>query len=149
MKIEFVEFDRDFLSKSWEWLNDREIKYLTNTPDFSKEEQVEWFNKIRARTDYLIYGVIVDSMKVGACGLKNITENDCEYWGYIGEKHYWGRGIGKVMMDFIEEKAKELKLKSIWLKVIDNNERAIALYKRVGFKIEKFDNKLIIMRKSL
>ena len=42
-KIKFVEYNEIFLEKSWEWLNNKEIKYLTCTPDFTKEQQKNGF----------------------------------------------------------------------------------------------------------
>ncbi|HBU45505.1 MAG TPA: N-acetyltransferase, partial [Porphyromonadaceae bacterium] len=34
MEVEFREFDREALEKSWKWLNDPQLKSLTMTPDF-------------------------------------------------------------------------------------------------------------------
>jgi len=149
MKINFVNFDDKFLKYSWSWLNDPEIKFLTNTSDFSKEDQANWYEKIQANHEYLIWGIEADSEKIGVCGLKNFTVVDCEYWGYIGNKSYWGKGIGLHIMKAMEKKAKSLKLNSIWLKVIKDNERAIKLYHKNGFVIEESKNDLIVMRKML
>lgn len=149
MKIEFVCFDDIFLKYSWAWLNDPEIKLLTNTPDFSKEDQANWYDKIQGECEYLIWGIEADSEKIGVCGLKSFTVVDCEYWGYIGNKSYWGKGIGLQIMKAMEKKAKSLKLNSIWLKVIKDNERAIKLYHKNGFVIEESKNDLIVMRKML
>ncbi len=104
---------------------------------------------IKSKKDYLIWGINTNSNKIGACGLKKITKLDCEYWGYIGEKEYWGKGIGKTMMNLVEEKARDLKLKSIWLKVLVNNERAINLYHKCDYIIEKEQGQIFLMRKIL
>lgn len=149
MDIQIVPYDKIFLDLSWEWLNDPEIKELTNTPDFTKEDQERWFDGIKLKTDYLIWGVETDKIKVGVCGLKNITALDCEYWGYIGDKSYWGKGVGKLVMRLMEEKANEIKLKSIWLQVLQQNLRAIRLYEKLGYIVEKQTSELLFMRKEL
>jgi len=149
MPVQLVKYTTTFLEYSWKWLSDPEIKRLTNTPSFSKESQIEWYNSIQSKTDYLIWGLEYQNNPIGVCGLKKITLEDCEYWGYIGEKEYWGKGIGKTMMNILEEKAKKLNLHSIWLQVLKENARAIALYEKSGYKIENEEGKLIFMRKVL
>jgi len=149
MNIELVKYDRVFLGLSYRWLNDPEIKDLTNTPDFTSKEQDAWFNTLQTKTDYLIWGIKANNEPIGVCGLKNISHNDCEYWGYIGEKSYWRKGIGKHLMDLMEKKAKEIHLKSIWLKVLNNNLRAYKLYQNTGYVEERQENNLVVMRKHL
>ncbi len=148
--LQFVPYDERFLEPSWKWLNDPEIKKLTLTPDFTKEGQLKWFALLPEKTDYLIWGIFWDNAPVGAVGLKNITSSEGEYWGYIGEKSYWGRGIGRIMVDFIIRAAREKELERLYLKVADYNERAIALYRKLGFEEEKRDEEgVIIMEKMI
>ena len=136
MKIELVKYSEDFLDYSWTWLNDPEIKDMTNTTSFSKETQKEWFNTLQNRNDYIIWGIEADNIPIGACGLKNITNLDCEYWGYIGVKSFWGKGIGRIVMNLLIEYARNNDIKSIWLTVLPDNERAQKLYFKLGFKVE-------------
>lgn len=149
MDVKFEKFDEKYLELSWTWLNDPENKFLTNTLDFTKEQQQQWFNSLPGMKGYLIWGIKVDSVAVGACGLKNITDIDCEYWGYIGEKQYWGKGLGKEMLFLLEEEARKSGKSSIWLKVIKENIRAISLYKKFAYKIESETDALFVMRKQL
>lgn len=150
MKIELVEFSESFLNISWTWLNIDEIKKLTNTPNISKQSQMDWFKSLPNKTDYEIWGIEANEKPIGACGLKNITEIDCEYWGYIGEKEYWGKGIGSKVLSILIEKAKQKKLKKLWLKVLYDNFRAIKLYEKYGFHyVENFDDKQIRMELDL
>ena len=149
MKIKLSEFNHDFLKLSFIWLNDPEIKELTNTPVFTKESQLSWFESLKERKDYLVWGIMSGATPVGVCGLKKITLVDCEYWGYIGEKSYWGKGIGKTIMNLMEAEARKLNLKSIWLQVIADNERAVKLYLKAGYLIEKKEQDFFYMRKEL
>jgi len=149
MQATFVKFDRVFLDLSGTWLNDPEIRYLTNSGEVSKEQQEAWFISLPERKDYCIWGIKADSVPVGVCGLKNITASDCEYWGYIGEKQYWGKGLGKELMIYLEGQALGMGKSSIWLRVIRENARAISLYTKQGYIIESEIDSLIVMRKKL
>jgi RimJ/RimL family protein N-acetyltransferase len=111
--------------------------------------QISWFNNIEIKNNYLIWGVIYNDIPVGVCGLKNITSDDCEYWGYIGEKVFWGIGLGTAIVKLMEKRACELELKSIWLSVLTDNERAIKLYTKNEYKKEIEKNNITLMRKFL
>lgn len=147
MKVELVSYSETFLELSWNWLNDPEIKKLTNTPSFSKEDQKKFFESIHTRHDYKIWGIEYEGIPVGVCGLKKITTIDCEYWGYIGCKEYWSKGIGTEVLFKLIGIARDRNLESIWLTVLNDNSRAIGLYSKIGFKQEgnTVDN-LITMR---
>ena len=149
MAVVLKTFDEVFLKLSWKWLSDPEIKSLTDTGDITQEKQQDWFNSLAQRKDYLIWGVEANSIPVGACGLKNIKGTDCEYWGYIGEKSYWGKGIGTTILDRLSAKARDLGITSIWLRVIKENHRAISLYKMCGYIIESETDTVLLMRKTL
>lgn len=149
MNIEIVKFDTTFLEYSWKWLNDPEIREMTNTPYFNKKEQENWYHRIHVTDSYLIWGIQIDKIPIGACGLKNISKIDCEYWGYIGEKEYWGNGVGSFILQKLIEKAFEMKIQSIWLKVLKSNKRAIRLYEKMEFSLEKESESFIYMRKRL
>lgn len=45
-KIKFVGFDEIYLNKSWEWLQDEEIRVLTNTPPFTKKQQQIFYKSL-------------------------------------------------------------------------------------------------------
>src|SRR6476620_3581377 len=108
-------YNQQFLEKSWIWLRDPEIKALTLTPDFTREEQLAFYHSLPERKNYWIRGILEDGVPVGAMGLKHISSTTAEYWGYIGEKAYWGKGIGSFMIAAAVEKAKQLGLTAIYL----------------------------------
>lgn len=147
--IKVLEFDIKFLNKSWEWLNDEELQKLIISPRISKKQQEEWFYSLKNKKNYYIKGIEYNGEKIGVLGLKNITQNKGEYFGYIGEREYWGLGIGKFMLKYIEEYCKKIKLKKIYLKVLKNNKRAFLLYKRFGYKIIEVQESIYIMEKDV
>lgn len=149
MNVELVEYDRVFLDISWSWINDPEIRLLISTPEITKEQQLEWFNNLKNLNNYYIWGVKINNIPAGVCGIKNIKDFKGEYWGYIGNKDFWGKGFGKEIMILVEKEAIKLGLISLWLKVNDDNFRAIKLYEKMNYQIQKKDNNVIIMDKEL
>ncbi|MBT1714732.1 GNAT family N-acetyltransferase [Enterobacter dykesii] len=147
--LEFVEYDESFLALSWLWLKDPEISVLTMTPEFTKDEQLIFFKSLGERRDYFIRGITYQNKKIGAVGIKNINHEKGEYWGYIGEKNYWGQGLGREIMQKIISEARLLGLKKLYLHVNSNNQRAINLYKKEGFVFSSVDEQLIKMERWL
>lgn len=147
-RVDLVDFDHNYFNKSKEWLSDPEIKKLANAHDVTDEQRNIWFKTLSQRDDYYIKGVSVSGIPVGAVGIKHIDKDKVtgECWGYIGEKRYWGKGIGKEMMRKILELAhSSLKLKKIYLRVLNDNIRAISLYDKIGFKKIGTDASFILM----
>jgi len=147
--IKLVKFSEEFLDLSYKWLRDNEIRILTNTPCFTREKQKEWYNSLKNRKDYFIWGVKYNSRKIGACGLKNITDEKAEYWGYIGEKDCWGKGIGTVMLNKVIEFARKRNIKTLWLRVRHDNVRAKRLYANYGFKEVSEKDNILVMEKNI
>lgn len=133
--IQFIKYSHDFLELSKKWLSDPEIKRLTMTPDIQEEEQERWFHGLEQRKDYFIRGITADGNLIGAVGIKHIDfqERTGEYWGYIGEKQYIGRGIGKLMVTQMCREGKKMNLDILYLKVAEYNVRAYQLYLKQGF----------------
>ena len=132
--IALADYDLTFLEKSWLWLNDPEIRALTMTPAFTKKDQQLFFESLPNKKDYWIKGITYNNVPAGAMGLKHITSTNAEYWGYIGEKQLWGKGIGSFMVDQAIKKGIDLGLKNIYLRVTKDNSKARNLYISKGFK---------------
>jgi len=78
------------------------------------------------------------------------------YLGYEAQ----GKGIGKALFNWVEERAKEKGKDSIWLKAMDTQEQALRFYTKLGYEnigktsldfelIKKDFNGMIIFWKSL
>lgn len=133
-KVELVSYDRCYFEKSKLWLEDEEVNRLTDTGELPDEAaRLRWFESLPSKSDYLIWGVAIEGQSIGACGLKHIRDSKAEYWGYIGEKSYWGKGLGSSMLSCIEQKAIDLNIEELYLTVLVNNIRAVRLYRKNGF----------------
>ena len=148
-KVELVPFDKRFFEKSRLWLEDEEVNRLTDTGELPSEpDRLKWFESLPSIKDYLIWGVAYGDEPIGACGMKNIQGSKAEYWGYIGEKSYWGKGLGSSMLKGVEQKAKDLNLDELYLTVLVENNRAIGLYKKNGYiETGKVDNRLTMTKR--
>ena len=124
------------------WKNDEEIfKYLGGGyRPTSISQQKNWMEKITENTlenqRYMILSE--DNEKVGVIGLYGISaiHKTCSLGIYIGEKQYWGQGIASRAYKALEQYAKEyMNIRKIRLEVVEDNEGAVKLYKKLGFYI--------------
>jgi RimJ/RimL family protein N-acetyltransferase len=129
-----VPYDRRVLDQSWLWMQDEEFRYLNHMTMISREEQLKWFEGLRNRDNYYIWGIELDTNPVGVYGIKNVAEKRGEYWGFIGVKEYWGKGIGSWIMSRAILHARDLGLEELVLNVLKDNHRAINLYKKFSFR---------------
>lgn len=149
MELTLEKFTLEILEKSWNWLNDKEIKQLTQTPNFTKEEQIKWYNGLEKNTSYVVKGIQYDGKIIGVVGLKKIDlqKKEAEYFGYIGEKEYWGKGLSSKIFDLIIEEGKKIGVNHLYLNVISENKRAIRAYEKAGFKqVESSENNIKMIR---
>lgn len=149
--VKFVKYTKEFFDYSKEWLSDKEIQRLTAAPETDDETRAKWFSELKDRKDYYIRGIAIDDLPIGAVGIKHIDyeKRTGEYWGYIGNKEYWGKGIGKQMLENMCEEAGKLGLYTLSLKVVEFNDRAIHLYNKHGFEIIANNGGVILMQKEL
>ncbi len=132
-KVRLVPYDRAFLDLSWDWLRDPEIKALTMAADFTRDEQRAFFDGLADRADYKIWGVEGDGVPIGAAGIKHIEGKVGEFWCYIGERDWWGRGVGGQILERCEDKAREIGLQHLIMIADSSNERSIRAFEKVGF----------------
>ena len=73
-------------------------------------------------------------MYVGNIYLTDINGESAEYHIFIGEKDYWGKGVAEeASQQIFKYGFKERSLKYVYLHVREDNERAVRLYKKLGF----------------
>ncbi|WP_051533997.1 GNAT family N-acetyltransferase [Desulfitibacter alkalitolerans] len=138
--------DLEFLRK-WRNCEDNR-KWFINKGLISVKQQLEWYESYLKRTNDLVF--IIEDVKnnncsIGTASLYNIdTANLSAEFGrlIIGNDSYKGKGYAKRATELLCDFAfKELKLFTVYLEVLSNNERAINLYKRIGFRKESIADK--------
>ena len=83
--------------------------------------------------------VAVDGKKiVGTCGMfRGRLKKRGMHRGEVGvmiRKEYRGRGIGTAMFEEVVKKAREWKLRLLVLSAFADNEKALGLYRKMGFR---------------
>lgn len=134
---------------SVKWRNDSEVfKYTGNTYNhgITIQDELSWIkNVIQAENEYRC-AIIVDNQYVGNIYLTNIGNGSAVYHIFLGEKSIWGKGVARRASQLILKYAFDsLNLNKVELNVKMKNERAIELYKRIGFQEYSHDEKWIHM----
>lgn len=148
--VKLVFFDRTYFVLSKKWLSDSEINALTAAGKMpSDEERENWYATLQSRSDYKIWGVEYDNIPIGVCGIRHILDGEGEWWMYIGEKDYWGKGIGGQILLEIQGIAKQNGMTRLFMRVLKDNVRCIKLHEKHGFIYDGQDEEFHIMSKNL
>ena len=78
--------------------------------------------------------ILADEVYVGNIYLTDIGGGSATYHIFVGDKNYWGKGIAReASRQIIDYGFNELHLDKIVLEVRKLNERAVKLYRSLGF----------------
>ena len=124
---------------SYKWRNDPEVWKLTGSmPDIVVTPEIEktWIKKVLNDPTCKRFAICIESSDeyIGNVQLTNITEQDAEFHIFIGEKSYWGKGVGyQATNELIKFVRKNISLKQVYLFVKPINTAAIRIYEKMGF----------------
>ncbi len=116
-----------------------EAKVLANTAK-TREKEIDWLAETLKKLEkgqHIFIVAEVDGKMVAGCEI-NPMFGKMSHLGSLGvsvKDGYRGIGIGKDLMKEAEKHAIHMRLKSVKLDVFENNEPAIALYEKMGYKI--------------
>ncbi|WP_147386747.1 GNAT family N-acetyltransferase [Fusobacterium pseudoperiodonticum] len=119
-----------------------ETNFLLGYPDeikLSYEDEKEHIKKVKTSETSNYFVVMKNNKMIGCIGFNGNTARKMKHYGTIGIsvlKEYWGRGIATTLLEKLISWSKEKGIKKINLDVFENNERAIKLYEKFGFKLE-------------
>lgn len=99
-----------------------------------EKEILKWF--IDSERDLMIIaevdGKVAGNCSFSAVGGKFRVRHRCAL-GIALYERCWGLGIGRELIALLAQKARECGYEQIELEVVSRNERAIALYEKMGF----------------
>lgn len=144
MKYFIREICRDDIKYINTWRNNREVvDTLGSSFRYINEEvDVGWFNSYLLNRSSSIRLAICHAESraiIGAAYLLGIdwVNRSAEFSIWVGEKSYQGKGAGYfAVLASLNHAFYDLNLNRIHLTVLSTNERAINLYKKVGFTEE-------------
>lgn len=121
------------------WLNDGDINKFLATKSATIPELEEYINKKNSQSDALFFGIFLNSndQHIGTVKLEpiDIVNKKATIAIMIGDKVSWGKGFAKEAMRVLIDYAfRALKIEEINLGVLLQNENAIKVYKKLGFK---------------
>lgn len=118
-----------------------ETRFLVKEPEeieLTLEDERKFIhNQNESKQNIMLLG-FVDGEYVGNCSLMGMEQGRFKHRVSLGialYQKYTGRGIGKAMIGKLIEIAREHQFEQIELEVVADNQRAIALYKKMGFEI--------------
>lgn len=145
--ITLREITKSDLEKINKWRNDPEIiaNLGSNFRYVNYETDLAWFeNYLANRHKQVILAIEQpdsppNSPPIGMVYLNNICHlnRTAEFAIQIGDKHKQNQGAGtQATLQCLSHAFNNLNLNRIYLYVLENNQPALALYKKVGFKVE-------------
>lgn len=128
-------------SEFYLWSQDREVTQFSLSSyayPQSKQDITHWLSKINESSKTVTFGVCcsITNKLIGYAGIASIsTLNRCgEYFVLIGDKDYWGKGVGTEVTKLITDYGfRTLGLHRIELTAFSNNPAAIRAYSKAGY----------------
>ena len=134
--------EREDLPRFVLWFNDPEVREGLNIfLPMSQVEEERWFEGL-SDCDPMEKPLALDIRKgedwvhVGSCGLFSINHRarHAELGIAMGDKRYWDQGFGTdTVQTLLNHAFNTLNLNRVSLRVFESNQRAIKVYRRVGF----------------
>ncbi|MDR2338053.1 MAG: GNAT family N-acetyltransferase [Deltaproteobacteria bacterium] len=151
--VKLREYRESDAEKVCEYMNDLEVRKFVAIRYYpflcSLEEVREWIRQQKSDFANGSYAFAIDaisavntnetSVYIGGCGINNFNSFSrvASIWISIANKNYWGMGYGtealQLLLRFI---FLQMNVQKVGLGVNDDNERAIAFYKKNGFQEE-------------
>lgn len=141
-------------STSYKWRNDSQIwTYTDFKPSSYITEEVEkaWLREKLAQADERRFAICVEGLDtyIGNIQLLKITNQCAELHLFIGNRLYWGKGVGyQATLLTVKYGFEKLYLDNIYLDVHPANIPALALYEKAGFEIARKNERFIGMQLS-
>ena len=148
-RINFTNVSYDLIDEYLKLFNNPNIKkFITADPNLYTYENRFMCVKEALETDTLIILSMFDKQSgrfIGNIDFDNITSDNAEI-GIIINEEFQNNHYGlEALKRFIDYGFNDLKLKEIYLGVYSNNDKAIHLYKKLGFITYKVEEKVAII----
>lgn len=117
-----------------------ETDFLLSEPEecgATLEQEENFIETMNSRPRDALIGAFVDGELVGMANIAQVSprRRACHRAsvGISVLRDHWGKGIGTALMNACMELARTAGYEQMELEVVDNNARAVTLYRRLGF----------------
>ena len=153
LTIRQFKFKDVYNSNYFKWLSDKEVtKYILRNElgkNFDKAIIVEYLKKISSSKKDIFFSVFKNKEMIGTLKISKIDrrKKSGEIGIMIGEKRYWNRGFGKILINYLIVYCfKKIFLNKIYCGTLKKNIGMKKVFLNLGFKIVgtnkiKFKNK--------
>lgn len=125
--------DKNYFAK-W-WRNKELLKLTSGILKLISDKEIDrYFQAMLNSKDDYNFIILADGKIVGHISLVKRRNSWHETQIVIGEKKYWGKGIGSKAIKLLIRKAKKDVFFKIYLEVRPTNLRAIRTYEQCGFE---------------
>jgi diamine N-acetyltransferase len=143
MTIQLREITKDDIPQINAWRNNPEVINFLGCGFLYISEEIDekWYQGYLSSRDKNVRLSILtaDHQFIGNVYLLNIhpVNRTAEFSIVISDKRYWSQGIGaEVTQRVLHHAFQDLNLNRVYLYVLDDNDRAIKLYEKSGFRPE-------------
>jgi RimJ/RimL family protein N-acetyltransferase len=144
MKVQLRAFEKEDLDTIVKWVNTEVVtQFLSDSLIYpmSRSDEMKWLESITVTNHReKVFAIeTLDRTLIGSVGLHNINwvERKAELGIMIGEPSFWGQGYGSdAVRQVLRVAFEKMNLNRIYLRVFENNPRAIRAYEKCGFQKE-------------
>ncbi|MBZ7956088.1 UDP-4-amino-4,6-dideoxy-N-acetyl-beta-L-altrosamine N-acetyltransferase [Campylobacter molothri] len=131
----FTELNEQEVILVWQWRNNKKVNEFMHTKNFSIKEHKYFIDNLKQDETKKYFLVFKDNEAIGVIDFVNITKESC-YFGLYAKPDL--RGVGQILMNEVKKYTFEiLKIKILKAHVLKDNEKALKLYFKNDFQIEK------------
>lgn len=135
---DFTKLDTHEIALVFKWRNDHNINQFMKTKHIAFQEHLNFINDLKHDQSKKYFLVFKNEESIGVIDFINITPISCELGLYAKPGL---KGMGQILMDEIKKYAFEtLKVQNLKACVFKNNHKALKLYQKNNFSINKKDS---------
>lgn len=131
------------------WRNREDARiWFKSSVVLTESQHSAWFQVYAGRSDDLVWIVWAHGRRVGQVSTYNIdkTAGEAEVGRFLASPDAVGKGyMSRACSLLIEYCRKNLELRRIYLEVLPGNERALRLYRGLGFSLKNAGDGAILM----
>lgn len=139
-RIKLRAIERDDLPNYVQWLNDPVVlEHFGRFSPLTLAQEEEWYKKMLQDPGVCNFAIEFQGQHVGGAGFSGLDtqHRSAEVGLFIGVPELWDQGLGRdVLETLLHFGFEQMNLNRIYLRVFAENERAVHLYEKTGFRHE-------------